>query len=70
MIEDIKKKDSSMENPAKAVASPQQVPGSLKRLGAFKIPILASKLDKLDLQCFPETTTPCCLTPTNFKGLK
>lgn len=70
MMETIEKKDSGMENPVKAAASPQQVHGSLKRLVSFKIPILASKLDKLDLQCFPVTTAPSWLTPTNLKGLK
>ncbi|CAI9270131.1 unnamed protein product [Lactuca saligna] len=46
------------------------VKGSMRRMNAFNTSTLGSRLEKLDLKCFPSNVTPTWLTPGSLKALK
>ncbi|KAI3742954.1 hypothetical protein L1987_60653 [Smallanthus sonchifolius] len=48
----------------------QRVGGSIRRMNAFRNSSLGSRLEKLDLKCFPHTCKPAWLTADNLQGLK
>ncbi|KAI3698025.1 hypothetical protein L6452_31134 [Arctium lappa] len=54
----------------KLIPRKQWVKGSMRRMNAFNNSTLGSRLEKLDLKCFPDHVTPNWLTPGSLKGLK
>ncbi|KAF5782694.1 putative leucine-rich repeat domain superfamily [Helianthus annuus] len=49
---------------------PKWVQGNLRRQNAFNNSTLGSRLEKLDLKCFPHRETPNWLTAANLQGLR
>ncbi|XP_071718331.1 uncharacterized protein [Rutidosis leptorrhynchoides] len=68
--EEKKKKNNISSRVKKLVRTKTWVQGSMRRMNAFNNSTLGSRLEKLDLKCFPHNVTPNWLTPGSLKGLK
>lgn len=65
-----KTKDKPVSRVIKQILRKPWVKGSMRRMNAFNNATLGSRLEKLDLKCYPVSVTPNWLTPGSLKGLK
>ena len=65
-----KTKDKPVFRVIKQILRKPWVKGSMRRMNAFNNATLGSRLEKLDLKCYPVSVTPNWLTPGSLKGLK
>ncbi|GJU35625.1 disease resistance RPP13-like protein 4 [Tanacetum coccineum] len=65
-----KTKDKPASRVIKQILKKPWVKGSMRRMNAFNNATLGSRLEKLDLKCYPVSVTPNWLTPGSLKGLK
>ncbi|GJU74902.1 hypothetical protein Tco_1266307, partial [Tanacetum coccineum] len=65
-----KKKGGLASRVRKLITKKNWVQGSMRRMNAFNNSTLGSRLEKLDLKCFPDNETPNWLTPARLQGLK
>ncbi|PWA55403.1 hypothetical protein CTI12_AA428310 [Artemisia annua] len=65
-----KKKGGLVSRVRKMITKKNWVQGSLRRMNAFNNSTLGSRLEKLDLKCFPHSATPIWLSPASLPGLK
>ncbi|KAI3676692.1 hypothetical protein L1987_86305 [Smallanthus sonchifolius] len=63
-------KEPETNNSIHEVLTKKKHVGGMRRMNAFGNSPLGSRLEKLDLKCFPHTYTPNWLTAGNLQGLK